>query len=104
MRKSCLSILLACLLALAQLGAFVHEIGHHGDAVEARHEQGQDQAADSLCALCLAFAQLAAIARPAPLVVTPATGVHEMAASRLPQGRSVRVARGRNRDPPPPAA
>jgi hypothetical protein len=55
-----LSLLL--LLIAAQQGALVHELGHLSSAIDGDLQVQSDPAADTLCALCPAFAQ----------VVTPA--------------------------------
>jgi len=97
MRKLGFRILLTCLLVFSQLGALVHEIGHQGASVTLQGRSAGDPAADPLCGLCLAFAQLAAFAPPA----VPQLAVRALQYTAvLPGGRDVSVARGRNRDPP----
>jgi len=100
MRKLGFRILLTCLLVFSQLGALVHEIGHQGASVTLQGRSAGDPAADPLCGLCLAFAQLAAFAQPAAPAV-PQLAVRALQYTAvLPGGRDVSVARGRNRDPP----
>lgn len=60
------SLVLPLLLLLAQQGAQLHELRHYAPAKD--QQQGEDQHAASLCALCLGFAQLQA---PAGLHVPP---------------------------------
>ena len=71
MRKFYLSLLLPLLMLLAQQGALWHEIGHVSLKASASQtntplsveQQRELQSMDKLCESCLAFAQLAAVAK-----------------------------------------
>lgn len=101
MRKTWFAIVLSCLLVLVQAGALVHELSHLAGATSASREAPSDPAADTVCSLCLAFAQIAAFAPSSVPALAPVGAVPIALAALLPADRSVIVARGHNRDPPP---
>ncbi|MDE3012222.1 MAG: hypothetical protein KGI67_15160 [Pseudomonadota bacterium] len=101
MRKTWFAIVLSCLLVLVQSGALVHELSHRAGATSASRHAPSDPAADTVCSLCLAFAQIAAFAPSTVPALAPAGAAPPAVATQLPRDRGVIVARGHNRDPPP---
>ena len=63
MRKLYLSLILPLLMLLSQQGAVWHEIGHSGSG-SSPVQSDKKQPTDKLCETCLAFAHLAATAKP----------------------------------------
>ena len=62
MRKLYLSLVLPLLMLLSQQGAVWHEIGHLGSGSSPVEQKKQP--VDKVCESCLAFAHLAAAAKP----------------------------------------
>jgi hypothetical protein len=75
MRKLYLSLVLPLLMLLAQQGAVRHEISHLGGG-HPPAAQGKQQPVDKLCESCLAFAHLAAAAKPDVAALPPAPASH----------------------------
>ena len=84
MRKLVLSLVLPLLMLLSQQGAVWHEIGHLGMTAQPV-EKSKQQPVDKLCESCLAFAHLAAAAKPAvPALALPNFGFASAAAAAVP--------------------
>jgi hypothetical protein len=86
--RSLIACLVAVLLVLAQHAAFAHLLGHAGVATQTRAQPDQDSGHDAVstlshqCTTCLAFA---ALASPAPLMVSPTIPPLAMVAELPPQ-------------------
>ena len=126
MRKHLLHLLLPLFMLLSQQGAVWHGIGHltgargHASAGasdaqatamaasptaqaghdDVAHADPDDQTADQLCEVCLAFDDLAASARAEAPVLALAEAVHVQAAAAERVTRSMPAPPPRSRGPP----
>ena len=94
MRKTLLSLLLPLFMLLSQQGALWHEVGHFGNGQAPASQK--KETLDKVCESCIAFAHLAAAAKPelfasantALTYAAPAAGQLISAASAVPTQRS----------------
>ena len=94
MRKALLSLLLPLIMLLSQQGALWHEVGHFGNGQAPASQK--KETLDKVCESCIAFAHLAAVAKPelfasastALTYAAPAAGQIVSAASAVPTQRS----------------
>jgi hypothetical protein len=100
MRKIVLSLSLCVLLLTGQFGAWLHELSHLNPAAHQDVQLEKAQAAETVCALCLAYSQLANPAGHTPKIVRFDPTSCAAGSTRCPANIPSEVPTARSRGPP----